>query len=184
MGAQFWDQYGFWNSAALLIGSGHSDTLVRLYDEARPLIASKRLSIERVTQPETIIALRKAGRQADADRLLAQYRQDKDRLPDRGLLGEEKQFSIGVIAALTGNRDAAIRTLDEVSRRNPFRMVPIPAMALRYDPVFGRLANDPRFPAIEERLRLGVNAERQKAGLAPIARDAWISDPHSLLTKN
>ena len=184
MGAQYWDQYSYWNSAALLIASGNSDVLVRLYDQARPLIVDKRLSIERVTQPETIVALRRIGRNADADKLLSRYRQDQDRLPDRGLLGEQKRFSVAIIAALTGNRDAAVRGLDEMSRRKPFRLATIPAMALRYDPVFGWLATDPRFAAIDERLRAAVNAERQKAGLAPIAREAWISDRQSLLTKN
>jgi hypothetical protein len=57
-------------------------------------------------------------------------------------------------------------------------------MALRYDPVFGSLSTDSRFPAIEDRIRGSVNRERQKAGLPPISREAWISDPRTLLTKN
>jgi uncharacterized protein YkwD len=56
--------------------------------------------------------------------------------------------------------------------------------ALRYNPVFSSLSNDPRFAAIEDRMRQAINRERQKAGLAPISREAWISDPKTLLTKN
>jgi hypothetical protein len=63
-------------------------------------------------------------------------------------------------------------------------MAPIPAMALRHDPVFGWLSSDPRFPVIEDRIRLAINAERRKAGLAPISRESWIGDPETLLTKN
>jgi hypothetical protein len=63
-------------------------------------------------------------------------------------------------------------------------MASIPAMALRYDSVFGWLANDRRFPAIEDRIRLAINAERAKAGMQPLSREAWVADGKSLLTKN
>lgn len=184
MGAEYWDQYGFWNTASLLIASGHSDTLVRLYDAARPLVAKGLISADRLAQPELVIALRNLGRRPEADSLLAQFRQTCERLPERGMLGEQKRFSAGVIAALTGNREAAIRALDYWSRVRPYRLMPIPAMALRYDPIFGRFASDPRFPPIEDRLRLTINAERQRAGLPPVSRESWISDPKTLLTKN
>lgn len=184
MGAQYWDQYGFWNTASLLIDTGHSDTIVKLYDAARPLVAAGQMSADAVAQPETIIALRKAGRRAEADRLLAQLRAQKARLPSGGVLGDEKHFSVAVIAALTGDRETAIRGLDQASRQKPFRMASIPAMALRYDPVFGWLSNDPRFAAIEDRIRVAINAERIKAGLPPLSRESWIGDPKTLLTKN
>jgi TolB-like protein/DNA-binding SARP family transcriptional activator len=184
MGAQYWDQYDFWNMPALLIESGHSATIASLYDAAKPLIASGRLSPDKVARPETIIALRNVGRRAEADRLLAQARQHNDALPNGGILGDEKRFAAGIIASLTGDRETAIRVLDQWSRRKPFRMAPIPAMALRHDPTFGWLASDPRFPAIEDRVRLAVNAERTKAGLLPLSRETWIGDPKTLLTKN
>ena len=183
-GAHYWDQSGYWNSAALLIASGHGDTLVQLYDAARPLVSVGRISLDRLAQPETIIALRKAGRQAEADHLLAQFREGKARLPNGGFLGDDKRFSVGVAAALTGNREAAIQALDHWSRVKPFRLAPIPMMALRYDPTFGWLASDPRFGEIEDRVRLAINAQRQKAGLPPLSRTSWIGDPKTFLTKN
>jgi len=134
--------------------------------------------------PELIVALRNAGRNHDADKLLADFRRRKDALPNTGYLGDEKTMGVAVIAALAGDRDRAIRVLDDFSRRNPFQLAHIPAMSLRYDPVFSRLAADPRFSAIDERLRAATNAERAKAGLPPISREAWISDPKTLLTKN
>jgi len=184
MGADFWDQYGFWNTAALLIESGHSDTIVKLYDIAQPLIASGHLPSGAVAQPETIIALRRAGRGAEAERLLAQLRREKAKLPNVGLLGDEKQFGAAAIAALTGDRETALRLLDQWSKQKPLRMASAPAMALRHDPVFGSLASDPRFPVIEDRIRFAINGERQKAGLVPLSREAWIGDAKSFLTKN
>jgi Tfp pilus assembly protein PilF len=184
LGPEYWDRYDYWNQAALLIDSGHEDTLVKLYDQAQPLIASGRLTPDKVAQPETIVALRNVGRRADAERLLGQLRRKEDRLPNVGLFGEEKQFSAAIIAALTGDRQTALRLLDQWSRRKPFRMTPIPAMALRYDPIFGWLASDPRFPAIEDRLRIAINGERVKAGLPPLSRETWIGDRKTLLTKN
>ena len=184
MGADYWDQYGFWNTAALLIESGHSDTIVKLYDIAQPLIASGHLPSGAVAQAETIIALRRAGRGAEAERLLAQLRREKAKLPNVGLLGDEKQFGAAAIAALTGDRETALRLLDQWSKQKPLRMASAPAMALRHDPVFGSLASDPRFPVIEDRIRIAINAERQKAGLAPLSRDAWIGDAKTFLTKN
>ena len=57
-------------------------------------------------------------------------------------------------------------------------------MALRYDPALAPLASDPRFVAIEDRVRIAVNGIRQNVGLPPISQSAWISDPKTLLTKN
>jgi hypothetical protein len=131
-----------------------------------------------------IVALQRTGRGADADTLLAAYRAYLNRLPKVGLLGDEKALGSAQLAALSGDREAAIRKLDELTRRVPVLLLPIPAMALRYNPVFSSLSNDPRFAAIEDRMRQAINRERQKAGLAPISREAWISDPKTLLTKN
>jgi hypothetical protein len=89
-----------------------------------------------------------------------------------------------MVAALSGDRETAIRELDQLSRRNPFMLAYIPAMALRHDPAFAALANDPRFDAIEDRVRVAVNGVRQDLGLAPISHEGWISDPKSVLTKN
>jgi DNA-binding SARP family transcriptional activator/TolB-like protein len=184
LGPAFWNQSGFWNTSSLLFASGHSDALVRFYDRDRRLIESGGIDMDRVALPELIVALRNVGRNDDAEKLLADFRRRKDALPNAGYLGDEKTMGVAVIAALAGDRDRAIRVLDDFSRRNPFQLAHIPAMSLRYDPVFSRLAADPRFSAIDERLRAATNAERAKAGLPPISREAWISNPKTLLTKN
>jgi hypothetical protein len=183
LGPAFWDRQSFWNVAALLIASGQADVLADLYYRDLPLVRSGVVDIHDIARPEMVVALRQTGHTADANRLLAQYRQHLDRLPNVGLFAEEKLMGSAAVAAITGDRETAIHRLDESTKRSPFYYA-IPAMALRYDPVFASLSNDPRFPAIEDRIRTVVNSERQKAGLPPISREAWISDPRTLLTKN
>ena len=132
----------------------------------------------------TIIALRNSGLVAEADRLVCIYREATLRLPRTGLLGEEREVDLIIIAVLTGRNEQALRGLDQLSRRNPASIELNPAMSLRYHPGFAALAGDPRFAAIDERLRTAMNVQRQQAGLPPIDREAWISDPKTLLTKN
>ncbi|MBA2771746.1 MAG: hypothetical protein H0U34_06995 [Sphingomonas sp.] len=84
---------------------------------------------------------------------------------------------------LAGRRDAALDALERRSRTKPLKFLQLPAMSLRHVPVFAELAGDRRFELVDERLRAATNAERAKLGLAPIGRDAWVSDPKALLTK-
>lgn len=184
LGYGFWDQSGFWNAASLLVASGHSNALASFYYRDRAQMRSGTIDLHDVAIPEMIVALRNTGHRADADQLFIAMRDYMRRLPKAGLLGEQRSFAEGFIAALTGDRETAIRKLDEWTRRNPLNMSHIPAMALRYDPAFGWLASDPRFPAIEDRIRAAINRERAKVGLAPISQQDWISDPKALLTKN
>lgn len=184
LGAGFWNQSGWWNSADLLVASGRSAEIVRFFDRDRPLATGQIEGNDNVAVPDIIVALRKAGRNADAEKLLLVFRNRVRSLPNTGLLGEEKSLGAGQIAALSGDREAAIRSLDYWSRRNPIELTHIPAMALRYDAAFGSLADDPRFPAIEDRVRAAINRERAKVGLPELSREAWISDPKTLLTKN
>ena len=182
LGPAFWDQSNWWNIAGLLVASGHSDAIARFYERDKP--AARMRSDVNVALSETIAALRDAGLNPDAAELMKILRSRYARLPDAGLLGEQKTGMRADIEALSGNRDGAIRALDRFSRLHPLDMTHIPAMALRYDPVFRSLVGDPRFAIIEERVRVAVNAERAKAGLPPISKQAWISDPKTLLTKN
>jgi tetratricopeptide (TPR) repeat protein len=185
LGPAFWNQSGWWNMAGLLVASGHSDTIVRSYDRDRPMFAKPgAIRGDDMAMPETIVALRRAGRTADAAHLMAIMREELSRLPNQGLLASEKADGFARLAALSGDRAGALKGLEAWSKRNPLLLSHIPAIALRYDPTFGWLADDPRFAAVEERLRATINTERGKVGLPPITRDAWISDPHTLLTKN
>jgi hypothetical protein len=57
-------------------------------------------------------------------------------------------------------------------------------MSLRWSPIFRPLAGDPRFEAVDARVYAVLNKERAKAGLPLMSREAWLSDPKTLLTKN
>jgi hypothetical protein len=85
---------------------------------------------------------------------------------------------------LAGRAERALEELDKKSRERPLQLAMIPAMSLRYDPLYAPLVKDPRFLAIDERVRAAVNAQRAKAGLVPIGKGHWISDNRTLLTKN
>jgi DNA-binding SARP family transcriptional activator/TolB-like protein len=184
LGAAFWDQSGWWNVAGLLVASGQSQVIAELYERDKPLARGWIESDSNVALPEMIVALRSAGLNADAAKLMTILRSRYERLPDTGLLGEQKAGMAAEVAALSGDREAAIRALDRFSQHYPLDLTHIPAMALRHDPIFSFLAGDPRFLAVEDRIRAAVNAERAKAGLAPISKQAWIGDPKTLLTKN
>lgn len=184
MGSGYWDSSHFWNVGALLVDSGHGGVIVSMYDRDRPLIDNGRVDVREVASPETIFALRQAGRTADADRLLARRRTLTQQLPNAGQLGAEKTIHLALEATLAGDRERAIRLFDQIARRQPLQLTHVPAMALRYEPGAMSLTSDPRFLAIEERVRTAINAERARAGLPPISHQAWISDPETLLTKN
>jgi TolB-like protein/DNA-binding SARP family transcriptional activator len=184
LGRNFWDRSDLWESATLLVASGHSDVLVKLYDEAVPLVRSGVLDSERIATPATIVALRNARRPAEANRLLRIYAEYIARLPNAGIGDLQKDVNQAFIASLSGRQEDALRRLDELSRQTPLVLGTIPTMSLLHNPALSGLRTDRRLAQIDERLRAALNAERQKAGLRPISREGWVSDPNTLLTKN
>ena len=184
LGARFWDRAYLWNSARLLIATGHSDVLVKLYDDAQPFVRSGALSDESGAIPETALALRQVGRRAEADELLERYSKNSAKLPRGGVGHLQRELDVAVLEALAGHNDAALKQIEELARRRPIALASIPAMSLVYNPAFQAFRNDPRLLASDERLRAATNSERAKVGLPPISREAWISDPKTLLTKN
>ena len=184
MGPHYWDRSNLWASAALLVRSGHGDVLIRLYDQSKPLIRSGKVDVDLVAVPGTILALRNAGRAQDAARLLSQFSKTNAKLPDKGLGGRIKEVNLAQIAALSGRSDEALKRLDRLSREAPLVLITIPSMSLFNSPFYRQLSGEPRLLQADERLRSALNSERRKAGLPPISREDWISDPKKLLTKN
>ena len=184
MGPHYWDRSNLWSSAALLVRAGHGDVLVRLYDQSQPLIRSGEVDVDLVAVPGTVLALRNAGRTQDASRLLSQFAKTNAKLPDKGLGGRIKEVNLTQIAALTGRRDEALDRLDRLSREAPLVLITIPSMSLFNSPFYQQLKADPRLSQADERLRAALNSERRRAGLPALSREAWLSDPKTLLTKN
>ena len=183
-GRDFWDRATLWNSARLLIQTGHSDVLVKLHDEVQPLVRSGRISIKNIAIPETAIALRQAGRMADAERILKIFNERSARYPPAGIGHVQRQMDLAFLAAFQGRKEAALKQIDDLSRRRPLALATVPLMSLVYLPEYQSLRNDPRLLASDERVRAAVNSERAKAGMPAIARSDWLSDPKTLLTKN
>ncbi|QIL02513.1 hypothetical protein G7078_06725 [Sphingomonas sinipercae] len=174
LGASFWNQSRLWNATALLIRDGRSAAVVRFYDRNRNDLASNNGG--EIAVPEAIVALRNTGRNADAAALLRQLEASNARLPNKGFLQKRKVVRQAAIAALNGDDAQALALLDAGSRRRPFDLIGIPAASIRFDPVFGRLADNPRFDPIDDRILQAVNRERARAGLQPLSREAWRRD--------
>ena len=183
-GRNFWDRSDLWGTATLLVASGHSAELVRLYDQAQPFIQSGSIDMDYVAVPATILALRHAGRRAEADRLLQIFTDHGAKFPESGLGGLQKEVNFAFIAALAGRNEEAISLLDRISKQAPLALNSIPSVSLLNIPYLNGIRGDPRLATIDERLRMAVNAERLKVGLPSIGREAWLSDPRTLLTKN
>jgi len=184
MGRHYWDRSNLWNSATLLLASGHGDVLVKLYDQSKPLIRSGEVDLDLVAVPATVVALRNAGRSQEAAQLLSMFVKNNAQLPKTGLGGTIRRVNLAQVAALTGRNQEALRLIDEVSREAPLVLLQIPTISLTNSPYYRALKNDPQLLRADERLRAALNAERGKAGFPPLSRQAWISDPTTLLTKN
>ena len=184
-GPGYWDNAAnFWNSNSLLVASGHGDVVVQLYDQAQPAIQRGDLLRDTVTGIDTVLALRAAGRKADADRLEQVALARMKDMPDVGYARSFRRFTIMFQALYSGQRERGLAMLEQFARESPQQLLTIPAMSLRWSPIFRPLAGDPRFEAVDEKVRTVVNKERAKAALPAISREAWISDPKTLLTKN
>jgi tetratricopeptide (TPR) repeat protein len=183
-GHNFWDRSTLWKSAELLVATGHSDQLVRLYDAVQPLIRAGTVDGQSVDIPATALALRNVGRRAEADRVLRTFAAANAKLPRTGIGDLQRNMNEAAVAALSGRNEEALRILDRESRKNAIGVLPFPAMSLVRLPFFQSLSHDPRLIAADERVRMAVNAERKKAGLPPLSRETWVSDPKTLLTKN
>ena len=68
-GRNFWDKSDLWGTSTMLVATGHSDVLVRLYDQTQALIQSETIDMDLVAGPAMILALRENGRRAEAERL-------------------------------------------------------------------------------------------------------------------
>jgi len=175
-GRNFWDKSDLWGTTTLLLASGHSDVLVRLYDQAQPFLRAGTIDMQLVAVPGIILALREQGRDGDADRLMEIFRANQARLPDAGLGGLIKNINLAFAASMSGNGDEAIARLDKVSRQQPFALDPIPAASLLNNPYLASLRRDQRLISIDERVRAAVNADREKIGLRPLSREEWVSN--------
>jgi hypothetical protein len=175
LGTDYWDRSNFWGSARYLLATGQGKALVEIYDRSAPSIRARELDVDTVAIPELILAIRQAGRASEAERLLTIYRENTAKLPRTGVGGDIRELNEAYIASLSGRNDDAVSLIDKISRRNPLSLNVIPTMSLLRNPLLASVKADPRLATADERLRSALNRERQKAGLAPLSRQAWIA---------
>ena len=174
LGIDYWDRANFWSSARYLLATGQARSLAGIYERSKPAIRARELDVDTVAIPELILALREVGRASEANSLLAIYRANTLKLPLNGVGGAIRKVSEANVAALSGRSDEAVRLIEDISKRNPLSLNVVPTMSLLRNPVLAGVKADPRLAVADERLRAALNTERQKAGLSPIGRQAWI----------
>jgi TolB-like protein/DNA-binding SARP family transcriptional activator len=185
LGPGYWE-YGrnVWNLDRLLLATGQHGVIVDLYDQAQPIVARGKLRADKLYSLSTVIALRRVGRNVEAAKLMAAGRRLDETMPMRGQMKLDREISLALDDIVDGRAQRGLPVLLRWSRAKPLYLTFLPAMSLRYDPLFEGVLRDPRFAEIDENVHQAVNRERARAGLGPISRAAWISDPKSLLTKN
>lgn len=174
-GASFWvRRNGLWGVDDFLLASGHGNVLVDAYQAASQgssdgaprgigNVVSRRSSL--------IIALRDAGRTADATRLISALKVEVFGAPSRHIRQSQGNFGKAIYFALTGDREAAIGALQRV--QDIAVLSATPARSLANAPVFAELRGDARFQTIDGTLRDFTNRNRGKLGLAPIPPGEW-----------
>jgi DNA-binding SARP family transcriptional activator/TolB-like protein/Tfp pilus assembly protein PilF len=174
-GMDFWDVGLFWDANARLVEAGHGSVIVRLYRQSKATLEKDRFFAEEVAQPSTVVALRQAGMTADADRMLAIYRDRMERLPPVGQLRFDRDYARMVVLALGGDKKGALAIADRLTRTDPLFLPRVPGRTMLHDPAFAAIARDSRFAAYDERVRHAVNRERAKIGLGELTIAQWRS---------
>ncbi|WP_375421607.1 BTAD domain-containing putative transcriptional regulator [uncultured Sphingomonas sp.] len=166
-GPTFWDTaVNFWNVGDILVAGGRGRTLLRLFDERFGSVAKFRPgeTMDAYEIAPLIVAMRAAGRQNDADSLLArvqrQIRLDRSARGDgRGMLGQR-----AAAASLSGDRTEALHLLRLAIQHEPAQLVGTPFRPLGTLAAFRWLRSDPAMAGLEHDLLKFVNSERHKLG--------------------
>jgi len=162
----WWDATLIGEQASQLISEGRSALLVSLYDRR---FKSPEEYVSRCPQfcnpisagPALVLALRQAGRRADADRLLTALKRTIERLEAASDQDFNTELSGARLAALAGNtKDAMRRLRDAVSRgwKGQDTGFPDPES----DPALDNLRKDPEFQSVLKLLRASQAAEAER----------------------
>jgi hypothetical protein len=143
LGPEFWN-LDFETSAAIhyLVTHGRTDVIVRAFDATR---TRTDVNLADLAHPELIVALRRAGRTADADRLFQELRRKYRR--QRGLSAGRMAGFIATERALAGDRAGALAALERVQSEHEMFLWNQYDHPYSYLP-FQVLASEPRFIAL------------------------------------
>lgn len=171
--ATFWQAgSGLWDVNDALVANGHGRLLLALFDQRFGSVAHYRPgeTLQPVEAGAIAVAMRNAGRIDDARAMMLRIRAQAERNRQKHAGLHIQRLERAVTATLAGDRASALDTIERMAREMPDQLLAIPYRPLAKSAVFGSLANDPRFPAIDRRLALYVDAERAKLGLPPLGR--------------
>ena len=170
LGREFWN-LGYETSAAAhyLLSRNRADTLVDAYDRARS--GGMARDVLEFQIPELVIALRRVGRDLEAQRLVRLG--EKRSAEQKGVSPQRAAIGWAITHALAGRTDAAIRSLGYAHENywwtgslildHPYNLVAFEA--LRSDPRFVNLVRDyNRWVAVERREAI---AQAKAARLPP-----------------
>ncbi len=168
----WWDGTLMGAQASQLVREGSSSLLVSLYDRRFgtpeafvrkcPWITGHMQDHATAIGPVLAVALRRVGRRAEAERLLAGISAKLRRLEQAGdfLLGTE--VSRARIAALTGNRQVAMERLRDAVRRGWKGQSADFGMDPATDPAFESLRGDAAFEAIVKTFHDALRTESER----------------------
>lgn len=153
--------------AKLMLTGGRGHELTAGYDGEAGLlglrngeaVAAKDLH----AAPLVALALRQAGRAAEADALLVQAQAQVDRVYRHGRAPFTFDADAAAIAAVAGRSEAALAALRRAAGRGWSHSAPDDLIGLKDEPVFASLKGDPRFDAILAGFDARLARERAKA---------------------
>ncbi len=167
----FWDVgSGFWGVDDYLVAHGQGPVLLEVFDRRFDGVGHFRPGelLDPFETAALVVAMRQAGRLAQADELRARLARQVRVENATRLKPEIILLDRTVLNALDGDRAGAFNGLETLSRIAPQMLLGTPWRPLAEIAAFHTLAGDPRLTAIDERLRAALNRERRKLGWAPL----------------
>ena len=151
-------------AAKLMLNAGRARELAELYDRPVGLLSLRRnepLRVDQLHEAAVVaLALRQAGRAADADRLLGEAASTIGAVYRQRLIPFSLDADVAAIWSVRGRRDQALSMLERAMRRGwtNSRNTDLPDIA--DDPVFRPLHGQVRFDRIRARLAAHLARER------------------------
>ena len=153
-------------AAKRLVAAGRAAPLADLYFQPAGLFE---ISAGRPPRPAPLVGgaatvaliLRQAGRDADADALLARADAEIERVRAAGPVGAVFNFNAASVWALLGRREAALGALEQAVETGLWVHIDSNALAdIGDEPAFAGIRNDPRFLRLRARIAAHTATER------------------------
>lgn len=162
-------------AAKHMLNAGRAHELAAAYDGPGGMVGIGRgrpLRVDQISEaPVAALALRNAGRPAEAERLVANARNMLDALRRRGPLPVWLEADAAAMAAVAGRKDESVALLDRAMRRGWTHGGPTDLMSIADEPAFRLLRGHPGFERLRARLADHFARERAET-LRVLGQDA------------